>query len=118
MRLAARLLDGGAELRAHDPVAGANGRKVLPDLEVVPTVEEALRGADAAVIATEWPIYRDLDWASLRETMRHALIIDGRRLPAASTLREPGYTVERVGDGAPADQVAGSSEVVETVAER
>jgi hypothetical protein len=50
--------------------------------------------------------------------MRHALIIDGRRLPAASTLREPGYTVERVGDGAPADQVAGSSEVVETVAER
>jgi UDPglucose 6-dehydrogenase len=107
-----------ARTRAHDPAAGANGRKVLPDLEVVPTVEEALRGADAAVIATEWPIYRDLDWASLRETMRHALIIDGRRLLAASALRELGCTVERVGDRAPADPVAGSREVVKTVAER
>ena len=37
---------------------------------LVQTVEEALRDADAAVIATEWPAYRDLDWAALRVTMR------------------------------------------------
>jgi len=60
LRLAARLLDGGADLRAHDPAAGENARRVLPDLVVVPTAEEALRNADAAVIATEWPVYRDL----------------------------------------------------------
>jgi UDPglucose 6-dehydrogenase len=102
VRLAARLLDGGAELRAHDPAAGANARKVLPDLEIVPTVEEALRGADAAVIATEWPVYRDLGWGALRDTMRHPLIIDGRRLLAQDKLRDLGYEVERVGDGVPA----------------
>ncbi len=63
------------------------------------TVEEALKGADAAVIATEWPVYRDLDWAALRATMRHPLIIDGRRLLRFASLRALGYTVERVADG-------------------
>jgi len=99
VRLAARLLDGGADLRAHDPAAGENARRVLPDLVVVPTVEEALQGAEAAVIATEWPLYRDLDWAALHATMRRPLIIDGRRLLPETKLRALGYVVERVGDG-------------------
>ena len=99
VRLAARLLDEGADLRAHDPAAGPNARRVRPDLVVVPTAEEALRDADAAVIATEWPIYRDLDWAALRPTMKQPLIIDGRRLLPEAELRALGYTVVRVGDG-------------------
>jgi UDPglucose 6-dehydrogenase len=99
IRLAARLLDGGADLRAHDPAAGDNARRVLPDLVVVPTVEEALQGADAAVIATEWPAYRDLNWGAIRGTMRRPLIIDGRRLLPQAELRDMGYVVQRVGDG-------------------
>jgi UDPglucose 6-dehydrogenase len=99
VRLASRLLDEGADLRAHDPAAGPNARRVRPDLVVVPTAEEALRDADAAVIATEWPIYRDLDWAALRPTMKQPLIIDGRRLLPEAELRALGYTVVRVGDG-------------------
>jgi UDPglucose 6-dehydrogenase len=90
-------------LRAHDPAAGDNARRVLPDLVVVPTVEEALRGADAAVIATEWPVYRDLDWAAQRATMRRPLIIYGRRLLPEAELRALVYTVERVGDGVDGD---------------
>lgn len=107
VRLAARLLAEGADLRAHDPAAGQSARRVLPDLVVVPTVEDALRGADAAVIATEWPIYRDLDWAALRETMRHPLVIDGRRLVPHEQLRSMGYVVDRIGDG-----VNGGAEVL------
>ena len=99
LRLAARLLNEGAELRAHDPAAGDNARRLLPDLVVVATVEEAFRGADAAVVATEWPAYRDLDWATLRTTMRQPLVIDGRRLLPEAELRALGYVVERVGDG-------------------
>jgi UDPglucose 6-dehydrogenase len=98
LRLAARLLAGGDDMRAHDPAAGENARRVLPDLVVVPTIEEALRGADAAVIATEWPVYRDLDWAAVRATMRRPLIIDGRRLLPYAELRSMGYFVERIGD--------------------
>jgi UDPglucose 6-dehydrogenase len=70
---------------------------------VVPTIEEALQGADAAVIATEWPVYRDLDWASVRATMRRPLIIDGRRLLPYAQLRSMGYVVERIGDGVGGD---------------
>jgi UDPglucose 6-dehydrogenase len=103
LRLAARLLAEGADLRAHDPAAGENARRVLPDLVVVTTAEEALQGADAAVIATEWPAYRDLDWAALRPTMRRPLIIDGRRLLPYGQLRSLGYVVERIGDGVDGD---------------
>lgn len=99
VRLAARILANGADLRAHDPAAGANAQRVLPDLTVVPTVEEALRGADAAVIATEWPVYREMDWAGLRDTMRRPLVIDGKRLLDCARLKSSGYTVERIGDG-------------------
>jgi len=99
LRLAARLLAEGADLRAHDPAAGENARRVLPDLVVTPTVDEALKDADAAVIATEWPMYRDLDWEALRETMRRPLIIDGRRLLPHVDLRSLGYVVKRIGDG-------------------
>ena len=73
---------------------------------VVPTAEEALRGAEAAVIATEWPIYRDLDWAALRATMRRPLIVDGRRLLPQPELRALGYVVERIGDGVDGDQTS------------
>ena len=99
VRLAARLMADHADLRAHDPAAGENARRVLPGLVVVPTAEEALRGADAAVIATEWPVYRDLDWAGIRATMRRLLIIDGRRLLPKGELQALGYVVERIGDG-------------------
>ena len=99
VRLAARLLDEGADLRAHDPVAGENARRILPELTVVATVEEALKDADAAVITTEWPIYRNLDWGALRSTMRRPVIIDGRRLLPEVDLRALGYEVVRLGDG-------------------
>ncbi len=99
LRLAARLLAEGADLRAHDPAAAENARRALPDLVVVSTAEEALHDADAAVIATEWPVYRDLDWVALHETMRRPRIIDGRRLRPETELRAQGYVVERVGDG-------------------
>ena len=99
LRLAARLLSQGVDLRAHDPAAGEQARRILPDLVVVPTVEEVLRDADAAVIATEWPQYRDLDWEALKSLMRRPLIVDGRRLLAQGNLRSMGYTVVRLGDG-------------------
>ncbi len=100
LRLAARLMYEGAELRAHDPAAGENARRVLPDLVVVPTVEDALRDADAAVVATEWPLYRDFDWAAARPLMRRPLILDGRRMVPNAELRSMGYAVVRLGDGA------------------
>jgi len=56
--LASRLLAEGAEVRAWDPVA--DGAKLPGGVEVVGSVEDAVAGADAAVVVTEWPELRDL----------------------------------------------------------
>jgi UDPglucose 6-dehydrogenase len=101
--LAARLLDAGAVVRAYDPQASANALRELPLLQVVETPSEALRGADAGVIATEWPAFKGLDWAALRGVMRQPLVFDGRRLLDGDFLRSLGYRYEAVGSPASAD---------------
>ena len=76
--LASRLLAEGAEVRAWDPVA--DGTRCRAGVEIVDSVLEAVRGADAAVIVTEWAELRDLAVAEVREAMANPLIIDGRNL--------------------------------------
>jgi UDPglucose 6-dehydrogenase len=95
--VARRLLAGGAVVRGHDPAAGWNAQQALPDLSVSATPEEAVLGADAIVIATEWPEYVNLDWAALRVAAASPLLIDGRRLLDADAMAALGYRYEAVG---------------------
>jgi UDPglucose 6-dehydrogenase len=95
--VARRLLAGGAVVRGHDPAAGWNAQQVLPDLSVSATPEEAVLGADAIVIATEWPEYVNLDWAALRVAAASPLLIDGRRLLDPDAMAALGYRYEAVG---------------------
>ncbi len=99
IRLAARLLASGADVHAHDPAAGPNAQRLLPELSIEPTPEAALQGAHAAVIATEWPIYRNLEWAAARDTMEEPVILDGRRILDAARLGSLGFRYHRIGDG-------------------
>jgi UDPglucose 6-dehydrogenase len=105
VRLAEWLLAHGAEVHAYDPAAAAHASSLLPDLIVHETAIEALTGADVAVIATEWPEFKELDWAAAREVMAAPLVIDGRRLLDPTTMRELGYRYERV--GSPTNEAAG-----------
>jgi UDPglucose 6-dehydrogenase len=95
--LAARLIAGGAIVRAHDPQAAENAVMALPGLATAGSADEAMAAADAVVIATEWPEYRDLDWAAIRERLGAALVVDGRRLLDAAQMRRLGYRYETVG---------------------
>jgi UDPglucose 6-dehydrogenase len=99
LALVARLLEEGAEVRAYDPQAAPNAVLQLPGLVTVATPEAAVRGADAVVIATEWPSFRDLDWAGLKPTMSAPLVVDGRRLLDAEHMRSLGYRYVAVGTG-------------------
>src|SRR5919197_1124684 len=67
--LAARLQGEGATVRGYDPVAANPAHELLPGVELAGSAEEALQGADAAVIVTEWPEFAALDWSSLRDRM-------------------------------------------------
>jgi UDPglucose 6-dehydrogenase len=98
--VAARLIEAGAQVRGHDPAAAENARRVLPALDLCATPADAIRGADAVVIGTEWPEYRELDWAALRDAVGQPLIVDGRRLLDGNAMRTLGWRYEAVGSRA------------------
>jgi len=95
--LASRLKGEGAEVRAYDPVAERRAGELLPTVEMCASAEEALEGADAAVLVTEWPQFADLDWVSLRERMAKPLVVDGRNFLDAERLRQAGFAYEGIG---------------------
>jgi len=93
--LAGRLLAEGAHVSAWDPVA--DGRMHLDGVDVAESALGALEGADAAVVVTEWPELRELDWAEAGGRMRGAVVVDGRNLLDADEMRALGFTYEGVG---------------------
>jgi UDPglucose 6-dehydrogenase len=93
--LASRLLAEGAEVRVWDPVADPDG--LLHGVEVCETVLEAVEGADAAVIVTEWPELRDLASDEVRVAMRNPLLVDGRNLLDPAAARAAGFAYEAIG---------------------
>jgi UDPglucose 6-dehydrogenase len=95
--LAARLQGEGAKVRGYDPVAERRATELLPSVELSGSVAEALEGADAAVLVTEWKEFAELDWESLRPRMANALVVDGRNFLDAQRLRDAGFTYEGIG---------------------
>ena len=95
--LAARMLEAGAEVCGYDPLAGPNAKRALPELQIASTIDEALSGADAAVIATEWPELRAYDWSRAPHLLRTPLVVDGRRLLDPTVLRRSGLRYVAVG---------------------
>jgi UDPglucose 6-dehydrogenase len=93
--LASRLLAEGADVRAWDPVA--NGETLPRGVEIVRSVADAVRGADAAVIVTEWDDLRGLASEETRTAMANPLIIDGRNLLDPTETRLAGFTYEGIG---------------------
>ena len=93
--LAARLLAEGAEVAAWDPVADASG--LLKSVRYGASALEALAGADAAVVVTEWPQIADLDWAAAKSVMRTPLVIDGRNVLDPFELKRLGFAYDGVG---------------------
>ena len=95
--LAARLQGEGAEVVAFDPVAIDKARGLLPGVEMRETALAALEEADAAVLVTEWPEFREIDWDGAAARMNRRLIIDGRNFLDAELLRAAGFAYEGIG---------------------
>jgi len=93
--LASRLLAEGAEVRAWDPVARPG--ELMKGAVLYDTVADAVRGADAAVIVTEWDELRGLATKETRDAMARPLIIDGRNLLDPAEARAAGFAYEGIG---------------------
>ena len=86
-----RLIADGAHVRACDPEAMDRAKHLFPQVQYHEDPFETLRGADAALICTEWDIFRTLDWVHARKLMARRLVIDGRNLYSAAVMRELGF---------------------------
>jgi UDPglucose 6-dehydrogenase len=93
--LAARLRAEGADVRAWDPLV--TGHPELDGVVIEKTALDAVRGADAAVIVTEWPELATLASEEVRDAMRTPLIIDGRNLLDPEAVRAAGFEYEGIG---------------------
>ena len=98
-----RLAALGAAIRAYDPVASENASRALE--EIRPRVTfcgdnyEALQGADALLLLTEWPLFRGPDFPRMKELLKSPLIFDGRNQYNPQHLRAMGFRYYCVGRG-------------------
>jgi len=97
LALAANLRTAGADVMTHDPRAERRARLADPALVVAPTALEALRDAEAVVVATEWAEYGALDWTAAAAAMRGTLVYDTRGIVDIDAARQAGLRVERLG---------------------
>ena len=94
------LLAAGAKVRAYDPKAMEECRRAYGDrdgLTLCPSQEDALTGADALVVMTEWKEFRSPDFRLLRETLRERMIFDGRNIYEPATVMRHGLALHAIG---------------------
>jgi UDPglucose 6-dehydrogenase len=98
--LASRLQADGATVRAYDPIAEHEARRLMPAVEYADSAMDALDGADAVVLVTEWPEFRELDWSAAAQRMPDdAIVVDGRNFLDGDAVRAAGLPYEGIGRG-------------------
>jgi UDPglucose 6-dehydrogenase len=101
-RLIAQLWEAGAKVRAYDPEASHEARRVFgerDDLLLCESASAALQGADALAVVTEWKQFRSPDFSKLRSALADAVIFDGRNLYEPVEVEAAGIAYYGVGRG-------------------
>lgn len=93
----AELTRQGAEVCAYDPEGMDNARKLLPDINYAASADEALDGANCAVIITEWDEFKTLDLPDMGKKMQTPVLVDLRNITDPDAARKAGLTYHRVG---------------------
>ena len=95
------LVDGGAEVRAFDPVAMDNAREILPDsVQYCEDSYDAAEGADALIIVTEWNQFRSLHMERVRTVLKKPVVVDLRNLYDPQRMKDQGFHYSSVGRAA------------------
>lgn len=87
----------GATLRAYDPVAQAVAKKIMPDIEYTRSPLEAIQGADALVILTEWEEFKKIPLEQIKNALNQPVIIDGRNIFDPAKMKTLGFEYLAVG---------------------
>jgi UDPglucose 6-dehydrogenase len=97
--LSARLTAAGAQVSAYDPIAEDEARRLMPGLEFADDAIDAVRGADAVVLVTEWDEFKNIDLRAVAEAMAGDVLIDGRNALDPGAVRAAGLVYEGIGRG-------------------
>ena len=92
------LLDAGATVKAHDPVAHETTREVLGgEITYCDRMMEAVDGADALLVCTDWPEFKQPNLEKLKAALKQPLVFDGRNLYKPEAMEEAGFSYVSVG---------------------
>lgn len=101
LKIVPRLMELGARIQVYDPEAMEQARLVFQNgVEFFRTNYEALQGADALVLITEWNLFRNPDFQRIKSLLKHPVIFDGRNQYNPREMREMGFTYYGIGRGA------------------
>jgi UDPglucose 6-dehydrogenase len=95
--LAARLQADGATVTAYDPIAEDEARKRMRGVQFADSALDAIEGADAAILVTEWPEFAELDWHEVKARMAGDLLVDGRNFTDRASVESAGLIYEGIG---------------------
>ena len=92
------LLDLGVKVKAHDPEAMENVRSIMGDkVELYDNQYDVLDGADALLIITEWPVFRQPEFDIIEKKLKNKVIFDGRNLYKVDEMSKMGYAYYSIG---------------------
>jgi UDPglucose 6-dehydrogenase len=97
LTLIEQLLEVGAKVVAYDPVAMPNARKIFPQIEYAATPYDAVAGAHAVAVMTEWDVFRNLDFPRVRSLLKEPVIVDCRNIYDLEEMRRLGFKISGVG---------------------
>jgi UDPglucose 6-dehydrogenase len=99
--LVTALIEGGARVKAFDPVAMENAKKLLPEsVEYCNDSYNTAEGADAMIIVTEWNQFRSLDMERVRSLLKQPVVVDLRNLYDPQRMKDQGFQYSSVGRAA------------------
>lgn len=105
IELIKKLQSEGVQISAFDPQAREKIAERLPELNCTANACDCARGADALLIVTEWPEFRELDWKQIRLSMARPLVLDGRNLLSPEEMTALGFEYHSIGRPKPVQAI-------------
>ena len=97
--IAQALIDAGVEVVAYDPEGMEAAAAIMPEVRMAGSAYEALDGADAVAIVTEWDAFRALDFARMKQALKAPVVVDLRNIYEPADMRSRGFAYTSVGRG-------------------
>lgn len=97
LAVAGQLSLAGAAVRIYDPQAMENAKKVFPTLDYASSLDDALRGAELVILATEWAEFKELDPTHAADLVAEQRIIDGRNVLPVDAWQAAGWEIHALG---------------------